>query len=465
MAQTLRLSEPTLYRLLMGADGEAGVFERTLGFSAGTGAVKGVHVMNDLAQCVLGGAPTHKGDLLCRVIREDHLDEDNDDASLRADLKVGLAYVRAFPPRLGGLQTSRLRGAIGKVVNADLGIYQAGTDMASGLVTHRDLLGFEGFRRFRVGRHLQRLLGPEGEARLCQLFLSGTDPLARALAPLWWEAPLLDKHPARPAPAPLTPFDVALGGRLAHLLEHPVSKPLRLRFLLLGASLGLMLKVLGVGQPDGRPSALATVAASARERPLRSEAVQTFARGISAFDRRMAEVLAAHPEAEALWRKQAGRKEASIEVPSETDPLAQAQVTLRAAREHKWSGNMYWPEDFVISLGRKAGCVLPLHPQAGWGKHIALTPDLVEVLVLMFTDPGARPVPWRVLWGQIADELGLMVGANLGRETERLHAMGVLHLDLDAIARNNDAVLGVAIARGVARRLPDSGAEAGGELT
>lgn len=465
MARTLRVSETGLQELLLGADGKPGVFEQTLGFGVGTGAVKGVHVMNDLAQCVIGGAPSHRGDLLCRVIREEHHDEPNDDASLRIDPKLGPTYARAFPTALGALRTSRLRTAVAKLVNSDGGVYQAGTDMASGLVTHRDLLGFEGFRRFRVGRHLQRLLGPVGEAQLREMFLSGTDPQARVLAPLWWEAPLVDKHPARPDPSPLSAFDEALGRRLANLLRHPLSKPTRLRFLLLAASLGLTLQVLGAGRSGGRPTALATVVGTARERPMRSEAVQTFARGLSAFDLRLAEVLAAQPRATSLWKEAPGKREPAVEMPHEADGLSQARAALRAARAHKWSGNMYWPEDFVISLGRKAGCVLPLHPQAGWGKHLALTPDLVEALILMFTLPGSEPVPWRALWEHVAEEFGLLIGANLGRETERLQEIGVMHLDLDVIAGNNEAVLAVAVARGVARRLPDSGAEAGGELT
>lgn len=462
-----RFDKRLLREGLMGGEQATGVFERALGFGTATTVIKGVHVMNDLAQCVLGGAPDHKGELISRVIREDKTDkgEDNSDEAMRASPQLGAIYARAFPEALDPADRSRLRAALGAVFNHDGGVYRATDGMASGLATHQALLGAEGFRRFRVGRYLQRILGDPGQARLTELFRSAEDPLSRLLAPLLLDAPLVDRAAATEDLPELTPFDLAAGERLTALLQHPLSKPTLLRDLLLGATLVLTLKVLGVGRPDGRPAVLATT--EGQQSRLRQEAVQSFRWGVDALDRRLAQLLEAHPLAEQLWSTRPGRGEDAIELAE--DPRRwedAAPLLIQAARGmKKWSGkDVYWPEDFIISLGRKAGCVLPRKDQAGWGKRLALTPDLIEVIVLMYSPSTGVSVPWSELWAGVRREMGLVIGANELQDAILLESAGVSLMSMEDLERNNEAALDLAVRRGVARHLPDSGAEAGGAL-
>ena len=450
--------ETALRDLLMG---DAGVFEQVMGFGTGTTVIKGVHVMNDLAQCVLGGAPSHGGDLLCGVIREDKAEhgEDNSDARLRADLRFGEAYQRAFPADLPPGEITRLRTAAAALLSFDGGMYRAGTRMASGLATHRDLLGFEGFRRFGVGHYLEQVLGETGRERLRTLFESPTDPLTRALAPLLLEAPLRDTQPGRGPTSELSPFDRSLGGALNTLLSQPLTKPALLRLFLLAASLGICLKLLGAGLPDGRPIALATCADDVGPgRLLRQEAVQAFNRGLVRLDARIAGALAER----AGWSAMLLAKKPRSARGFDTDGAPAAVVA--AARVHSFSDRVYWPDTFAIALGRKAGCVLPKRDQAGWGKHLVLTGDLIEALVLMFVPPGEPPEAWPLLWERVREELGLVIGANDYEDPQLLRASGVLQVNAEDLAKNSDNVLAAAIRRGVARRLPDSGAEAGGTI-
>jgi hypothetical protein len=60
-------------------------------------------------------------------------------------------------------------------------LYQAGTQMASGLATHRLLLGFENFRSLQIGPYLARCLDPAGRSRLAALYAEERDPYTRAL--------------------------------------------------------------------------------------------------------------------------------------------------------------------------------------------------------------------------------------------------------------------------------------------
>ena len=132
------------------------VFEAVVGFKTGTNTIKAVHVMNDLAQSVLGGAPTHRGDHLCRVIREHKAGEEptSTDALWSDEGLTGEVARRAYRRELGRGHISELRSAAKEVLNYDGGMYRAGTGMASGLATHWDLLGREGLRRFGLGRYL-----------------------------------------------------------------------------------------------------------------------------------------------------------------------------------------------------------------------------------------------------------------------------------------------------------------------
>ena len=217
MEMSMWIEVDVLRGLLMGRDGTPGVFERTVGFQTATNAIKGVHIVNDLAQTVLGGAPDHGGDLLCRIVREQKTDagEDNSDETLRRDPVFGAPYARAFPATLGAERVTRARAACSAVLTFDGGMYRAGDRMASSLATHRALLGFEGFRRFGVGRYLANLLGEAGRSRVADLFDSPTDPLSRALSPLLLEAPLKDTHPrGRDATPELSELDRDLGRRL-----------------------------------------------------------------------------------------------------------------------------------------------------------------------------------------------------------------------------------------------------------
>src|SRR5262245_39818292 len=179
--------------LMAGSEEEPGVFEAVLGFQTRTYSIKAVHMMNDLAQTVAGGAPSHGGDLLCQVIRHDKDGEGTSEEELRANTRLGPAFRRAFPQELGPMHVRHLRHAIGLVLNHDGGLYQAGTQMASGLATHRLLLGLDGFRGLRLGSYLARCLSAEGRQRLASLYNDDRDPYTRTLRPLLVdEGPLVD---------------------------------------------------------------------------------------------------------------------------------------------------------------------------------------------------------------------------------------------------------------------------------
>jgi hypothetical protein len=459
------ISAARLSALVMGDkdSGQVGLYEQALGFRTATAAFKGVHLMNDLAQCVVGGRPEHRADLLCGVIREDQRStkEDNRDETLRSSARFGEAYSRAYPADLGTVQVSRLREAARLLLNFDKGMYRAGDNMASGLATHWTLLGAEGFRRFKVGRYLETILGEPGQQRLRALFQEDRDPVSQALRPLLFEDTLRDSHPARQAPQ-LSPFDRSLGQRLTTLLLQPLSKPMLLRSFLLASSLGLVLKILGSGKAAGRPVALAlpSEVPGGGRRPLRQEAVQSLQRGLQSFDRHLARLLPTHPDAEQLWSSSPADGEAGVTVSGDSLEAAALQL-IEAAHKVK---KVYPPNVFALSLGKQVGCVRPKTDRAGWGKHLVLHEDLLEALILMFVPDGAPPLPWSQLWSQIGAELGLYVGANEYTDMMALTEGGVVHVNLQELTQCSATLLAQAVRRGVARRLPDSGAEAGGAL-
>ena len=153
------------------------------------------------------------------------------------------------------------------------------------------------------------------------------------------------------------------------------------------------------------------------------------------------------------------------------DEAAAPLALIKAMREHKRGAapgikeqEIYWPDAFAITLGKKIGAVGPRHDQAGWGKHMTLTADLVEVIVLMFAPAGQPPQSWRGLWGQVRERLGVLIGADEFQDSEALASAGVPAVDLEALGANNDVFLEMACRRGIARRLPDSGAEVSGVL-
>jgi hypothetical protein len=457
-----KLSADRLVKLFMGERGQSGLYEQALGFKTATGAYKGVHLMNDLAQSVLGGSPEHRGDLLCSVIREDKLDEkeDNRDETLRASEKFGEVYGRAYPQELGSENISRLREAARLLLNFDGGMYRAGDGMASGLATHWTLLGSEGFRRFQIGRYLQTILGQTGQEKLRALFREDRDPVSQALRPLLWETPLREDQAFDELPV-LSKFDEALGARLATLLQQPLSKPMLLRAFLSAASLGIILKILGVGRSDGRPVALALPAVvSSDRRPLRQEAVQSLQRGLDALDQKLAEMLPHHPSATTLWEAAPERGEASVEVVASSIEDA-TPALVDAVREQK---STYTPHQFAISLGKQVGCVQPKTDRAGWGKRLVLHADLLEAIILMYVPDGATALPWARLWASVRDELGLVIGANEYTDMLFLTEGGILQVNMEELSKCSDTLLAQAVTRGVARHLPDDGAEAGGAL-
>lgn len=465
MPEVRRVDAALVNELLAGGSEQAvGLFEQLLGFRTATGAIKPVHIMNDVAQTLLGGAPDHGGDFLLRVIREGVAGESNSEEDLRKDPRFGAAFSQAFPPGLGPLQVSRLRAAAARVLNFDGGAYAPGTQMASALATHRYLLGFEQFRRFGLGPYLVALLTKDGRARLSALFTQADDPISRAFRPLLLEGQPVNRN-QRPSPHGLSPFDRVLGQRLSTLLSQPLSKPTLLRLFALGASLGLVLKILGAGREEGRPLLLALADEPAR--PLRAQAVQAFQRGVDALDRQIAALLPSHPRARQILSTPPGATASAVEVRSGRS-LAQISEELLEAMRRRPSAEepvTYWPERFAVALGRKVGCILPRRDQAGWGVHLALTPELVEVLVLMSVPPGAEPLPWVKLWKGLREDLGIVIGASPSLDAEALRRAGVAHISLERLHDNSELLLSQAARRGVARRLPDSGAEAGGALT
>lgn len=465
MAEPRRIEFDTLKRVLMGDDDSAGVFERALGFRAATKAYKGVHLMNDVAQTLLGGAPSHGGDFLCRVIRLDAEGEDNSDGSLRTDERFGAAFDCAFPVGLGHRRIEDLRRAAATVLNFDGGVYQPGTQMASALASHKALLGFEGFRRFELGPYLAAILAPEGRERLKAQFESARDPVSRAFRPLLIEAEFVDRRPAA-APGAHSPFDVELGRGLSTLLAQPLSKPALLRGFVLASSLGLVLKLLGLGRDEGRPLALALAAQQEGTRPLRSEAVVSFRRGLEAFNQELAKHLIDHPRAKDLQKAPLAKAE-YVEVRGGSLTAA-ANDIIEAARSFRPKGEtkpIYWPDEFIIHFGRRVSCVHPRVDKAGWGKHLALTPELLETLALMTVPRGAPALPWAQFWRIIRDRFGLIVGANACSDVATLDGAGVHNVSAEELSNNAELLLAQGVTRGIARRLPDGGAEVGGELS
>lgn len=465
MGEPRRVDLEALKRVLMEHEGHIGVFERAIGFRPATASgYKAVHLMNDLAQCALGGAPQHGGDFLARVIRVDIEGEDNSEATMRADQKFGTAFDRAFPAGLGRERIDALRAAARAVLSFDGGVYQPGTSMCSPLATHRDLLGFEQFRRFGVGRLLADVLPPEGLAKMREHTLSDGDPITRAFRPLLLQAPLVDKQ-KRSATIERTAFDRRFGEALTTLMGQPLSKPTMLRTVALGACLGLVLKILGAGNEGGRPSLLALSNSEERgPKPLRDEAVTAFRRGIDGLDRRVAALIPSHPLAPELMKK-AGAKARYVEIADTRKLENLAAWVIPAARNEKSYEEIYWPDDFAVKIGRKVGCVLPLSDRAGWGRHLALSPELVEVLVLMYVASGQRPILWSRFWARVREELGVVVGVNPTEDVNFLAQVGIENVSTEALGDNAEAILEQAVRRGVARRLPDGEAEVGGELS
>src|SRR5882762_1676965 len=136
-----RVSMEATRGVLQGRRDQAGLLEKLIGFATATTSIKNVHIMNDLAQTVLGGAPEDAGDLLCRTIREGIVDEkyDNSDAGLREDPRFAEKYSRAFPVELGSAQVRRLRLGARTLLNVDGGMYLPGSQMASSVATHAAL--------------------------------------------------------------------------------------------------------------------------------------------------------------------------------------------------------------------------------------------------------------------------------------------------------------------------------------
>jgi len=471
MAPPKNLDARVLRDVLGGAGDDRGVFFSLLGFRTGTTSIKAVHVINDLAQHLCGHLPVHGGDLLCRLIRQHHERsevEGNSDRVLRADTRLGGAYRRAYPESLGPQLISEIRSATDVVLNADGGIYEPGTQMASSLATNVNLLGREGFRRFHVGPFLSTILDDAGRTRLKALFQSDTDPVSRFLRPIIRDIELTLVSRNYPDYRP-TAYDTTLGTRLSHLLAQPLSKPTLLRYFALAASLGIVLKVHGAGRQGGRPALLALASEWKGTRPLRRHAVQSLLRGQDALDVEVARVLAGDSRFADLTESRTPPGAPSVAVPGGGGVHAQAVAAVRRMREHQPSKSkreteLYWPERFALALGRKAGVILPRDTRGGWGQYAALSPEHVEVLALMFADPGGASLSWNALWLAIRDELGIVVGANPYQDARYLEDAGVMHCELEALAMNAQLLLDQSCRRGVARLLPDSGAEVGGAV-
>jgi hypothetical protein len=461
----LRMSFEVVRAVLQGRKDQRGLFEEMVGFASGTTSLKNVHIMNDLAQTVCGGAPDEAGDLLCRIIREGFEDDryDNSEAALRRDPRFGNAFERAYPVMLGTEQVRRLRLAARALLNVDGGMYAAGDQMASSVATNSALLGAEGFRRFRIGAFISSVLDEAGRQRIKELYSTDTDPVSRTLRPIFQQGPLVDRAPRRSGKSSLTPLDRALGESLGVLLSQPLSKPLLLRYLALASCMALILKIYGAGREAGRPALLALPSQSeGASRPLREKAVLSLRRGVAEFDHALSKRIAEVSDA-ALWRP-AKPGEAVVEVP-EGDRLKSSTELVEALRGARSGGDdeegkIYWPQDFAASLGRRAGFILPKDVRAGWGNYLALSPEAVEVLVLMFV-PHGQQIGWRTLWARVRDELGLVIGANQPEDAALLDQVGVPNVSLQDLSDNAMALLEQSVRRGVARYLPDSGAEVG----
>lgn len=462
-----RVSVEAARDLLWGRRDAPGVIEELVGFGPATGGLKNVHFMNDVAQTVLGGLPADNGDLLCRVIREGvgGEDEDNSEATLRADKRFSAAFSRAFPTRLGAAQVRRLRLGARALLNVDQGMYLPGSQMASSVATHQALLGAEGYRRFRMGAFIVGILDDDARSRLRDLYTSDADPVSRAMKPLFQPGPLVPERTPRKLSRVLSEFDRDLGKALAQILRQPLSKPAVLRAFALGCCLGYILKVFGAGARDGRPVLLALSAdQEGGSRPLREKAVLSMRRGAADLDRQIAKLVAGAKDSKTLWKEpKAGEAALEIEDGNPEEMAASLVAALHHFRadEDADTKRVYWPQDSILALGRRAGLILPKSTKAGWGTYLALSPELVEVLSLMFLQWGERR-PWRSFWAEVRERLGVLIGANDDEDMRRLEEAGVLNVSLEDLSSNAELILDQGVRRGVVRRLPDSGAEVGG---
>lgn len=467
MSNKKRIDPTAVKRVMMGdtkSDEKAlGLFEQMLGFRPSTNtSYKGVHLMNDLVQSVVGGAPEHGGDFLCKLIRFDVDGEDNREETLRKDKKFGAAFERAFPIELGPQRIEHIRHAAQEVLNFDGGVYKPGDRMASSLATHWSLLGFEGFRRFKVGAYLCAILDTPGRQRMKALFESAKDPISRAFRPLLLEDARKDTNPFEALPK-LSTFDQSLGQALSTLLMQPLSKPALLRAFALGASLGIVLKILGIGREGGRPILLAlSIEDETGFRPLRVEAIASFRAGIEALDRRVATLLPKHKQAQEIMSRQSKGEYIEVKGGAPLEEVAEEIVSeMRKLKNDEYK--VYWPDEFAISFGRRVGCIMP-KVEVGWGKYLALPSEFFEVLTLMFVPRGSAPSEWHKFWRDVRERLGIVVGANAYADATELNKIGVENVSVERLAENAEIMLKQAVRRGVARRLPDSGAEVGGEL-
>jgi hypothetical protein len=458
-----RISAAMVAERLRSEGDRVGVFEEVLGMNTATTGIKSVHLMNDLAQQLVGGAPDHRGDYLCRVIRFDKdgsepkaAQEDNTDAVMRADATYGRDYERAFPPSLGVERTRAVREAARLLLNFDGGMYRAGDNMASGLATHWTLLGFEGFSRFGLGAAFASAMGEEGRALGRELYRSAGDPVSRALEPLMLERPLVERPSGR-GQLCLRDFDHQYGAAVTNLLRHSLSKPAKLRALAHAGVLWAVLRVLGAGRAHGRPILLAIPSQwKLLKCNLREPAVQSFSLGVRSLDDAVALALT---QDEAFLSAASGPDAGDTDsiLVSGEDAAREALAVLRDTRAVK----VYWPDAFASALGRKVGCVGPSSDRAGWGKYLCLTPDLLETISLMFLDPGGDPTTWRALWTRVREEIGVVIGANPYLDEAFLRGGGLLHVDLGDLEHNADLFFRQACDRGVARRLPDGESEVG----
>jgi hypothetical protein len=261
---------------------------------------------------------------------------------------------------------------------------------------------------------------------------------------------------------PLSAFDKALGVRLSRLLSQPLTKPALLRAFSLGASLGLVLKILGVGREGGRPLILALAAdeSTVPSRPLREEAVQSFQRARDALDTAVANLVSEHGTSKLYSR--------AAEPPDAVELVGGQKAALELItklRTYAGDTDIYWPDEFAVALGRKAGCILPRSSKAGWGAHLAIAPEHVEVLTLMSVPADVERVPWSRLWTEVRNDLGIIVGVNPVADADALRTIGVMHVSAQKLRDNAAAMLRGGVQRGAAHRLPDGGAEAVGTLT
>ena len=472
MAPAKRIDAAAVQRLLAGSkeDPDPGVFRSLLGFHTGTTSIKAVHVMNDLVQCLAGRIPSHGGDFICRVIRQHHehsADEGNGDAALRTDERLGVAYKQAYPERLGSQLITELRHAAEVVVNADGGVYRAGDRMASSLATHIGLLGKEGFRSFRVGAFLARILNAGGRKTLLSLFESDSDPVSRFLRPLF-KGTTFDVVAQEDTGHIQSEFDGVLGRRLSNLLLQPLSKPALLRHFALACSLGILLKVHGVGRGQARPAILALAAATdeQRRRSLRSQAVQALVRGRDKLDQAIARMLQGDRRFRPLLETRLSSETPCIEVPRSQEGEELALSVVRAMRKHKASKRetaVYWPDEFALQLAKKSGVIWPLQAR-GWKQYVVLTSEHVEMLWLMFGSAGGA-MEWRYFWREVRNKLGIVVGADPYDDACFLEDCGVKRCELEALKANGNQLLDQSSRRGLVRRLPDGAAEIGGRAT